>query len=75
MQVVDGREALLRFLDRDVSAAIAQAMHAAGIQFHWNQRVVGCTAPERGDLRLTLSSGKQLAVTDVLVAGGEFSDS
>jgi NAD(P) transhydrogenase len=74
VHVVDGRASLLPFLDHEVSAAIAAAMERHGVRFHWNEKVTGCAAPERGDVVLTLASGRQLAVTDVLVAGGRRSN-
>ena len=73
VHLVDGRDVLLPFLDHEVSAAITTAMQAAGVRFHWKERVVACAAPEQGDMVLSLSSGKQLAVTDVLVAAGRAS--
>lgn len=74
VHLVDGREVLLPFLDHDISGAIARAMRAANIQFHWNERVVSCLTPDSGGVELNLSSGKQLVVTDVLVAGGRNSN-
>lgn len=74
VHVVDGRESLLPFLDHDVSAAITKAMERRGVRFHWGEKVVGCTAPERGDVVLDLSSGRRLAVSDVLVAAGRSSN-
>jgi len=73
VHLVDGRDVLLPFLDHAVSAAITTAMQAAGVRFHWKERVVACAAPEQGDVVLSLSSGKQLAVTDVLAAAGRSS--
>ena len=73
VHLVDGRDVLLPFLDHEVSAAISTAMQAAGVRFHWKERVVACAAPEQGDVILSLSSGKQLAVTDVLVAAARSS--
>jgi NAD(P) transhydrogenase len=74
VHVIDGRDTLLPFLDRDISTAIATAMKHAGIVFHWKDRVVACDAPERGEVTLTLGSGERLAVSDVLVAAGRCSN-
>lgn len=74
MHVVDGRDSLLPFLDHEVSAGIAAAMQSHGIEFHWHERVESCIASERGDVVLKLSSGKELAVTDVLVTAGRNSN-
>ena len=74
VHVIDGRDALLSFLDHEVSEGIAEAMRQAGIAFHWRERVAACTAPERGDVVLQLASGATLAVSDVLVAAGRTSN-
>ncbi len=74
VHVIDGRDSLLSFLDPEVSAAINRAMTLAGVRFHWRERVTRCDAPEDGDVRLTLTSGAQLAVSDVLVAAGRSSN-
>src|SRR6478752_626264 len=44
VHLIDGRDALLPFLDREISAAIAAGMAKAGVRFHWNERVVSCVA-------------------------------
>jgi NAD(P) transhydrogenase len=74
VHLVDGRDALLGFLDREISEAIEQAMVAAGVHFHWKEKVTRCDAPPTGDLTLTLTSGATLAVNDVLVAAGRQSN-
>jgi NAD(P) transhydrogenase len=74
VHLIDGRETLLPFLDEDISAAITHAMILAGVKFHWKERVVSCAAPVEGEVRLTLSSGAELAVSDVLVAAGRSSN-
>ena len=74
VHLIDGRESLLSFLDEEVSAIITRAMSIAGVRFHWKERVVRCDAPPTGDVRLTLSSGAELPVSDVLVAAGRSSN-
>jgi NAD(P) transhydrogenase len=74
VHLIDGRDALLPFLDSDVSAAITAGMKRLGVQFHWRERVSTCAAPEKGDVRLTLSSGLTLDVSDVLVSSGRTSN-
>src|SRR5688500_6945287 len=74
VHLIDGRDGLLTFLDRDVSDAITAAMERMGVQFHWNEKVVACRAPESGDVVLELESGRELAVTDVFVAAGRSSN-
>jgi len=74
VHLVDGRESLLPFLDEEISAAVTRAMIAAGVQFHWKERVTHCEVRGECDVRLTLSSGAELAVSDVLVASGRSSN-
>jgi NAD(P) transhydrogenase len=74
VHLVDGRETLLPFLDEEVSAALVDAMTANGVHFHWKERVAQCEVGGPSDLRLALSSGLELAVTDVLLAAGRSSN-
>ncbi len=74
VHLIDGRDSLLPFLDEDVSATVQRAMSAAGIHFHWKERVLRCVTDHAGEIRLTLSSGAVLAATDVLVAAGRVSN-
>ena len=74
VHLVDGRDVLLPFLDAEVSHALAEAMSANGIRFHWKEKVLECTAPPKGDLTLALSSGAKLEVDSVLVAAGRRSN-
>jgi NAD(P) transhydrogenase len=70
VHVIDGRDALLSFLDGEFSRRLEAAMTGSGVRFHWNERVKSCTAPRRGAIRLALTSGAKLAVDAVLVAAG-----
>jgi NAD(P) transhydrogenase len=74
VHLIDGRDVLLGFLDRDVSAAIQSGMAASGVVFHWNERVTRCDAVSDDEVRVTLSSGAVLDVTDVLVCAGRASN-
>jgi NAD(P) transhydrogenase len=74
VHLIDGRDRLLSFLDQEISAAITAAMTRNGVRFHWNERVVACSAPPAGEVQLTLSSGAVLGCTDVLVAAGRSSN-
>ncbi len=74
VHLIDGRDSLLGFLDREISENIERAMTAGGVRFVWKEKVTQCDAPAAGDLMLTLSSGATLAVTDVLVAAGRKSN-
>jgi NAD(P) transhydrogenase len=74
VHVIDGRDSLLGFLDREISENIQSAMTAAGVHFIWKEKVTRCEAPPTGDVTLTLTSGATLAVNDVLVAAGRQSN-
>jgi NAD(P) transhydrogenase len=74
VHLIDGRDALLGFLDREISENIQRAMTAAGVQFVWKEKVTHCDAPSIGNVTLTLTSGATLAVSDVLVAAGRQSN-
>jgi NAD(P) transhydrogenase len=74
VHLIDGRDALLGFLDRDIARHIQDGMVEAGITLHWNEKVVTCSAPDEGLVTLELSSGATLAVSDVLVASGRSSN-
>jgi NAD(P) transhydrogenase len=72
VHIVDGRDALLPFLDQEVSETLQRAMMALGIEFHWNENVVSCEASD-DHVRLKLASGRELVVDAVLVAAGRTS--
>jgi NAD(P) transhydrogenase len=74
VHLIDGRDSLLSFLDAEVSAAITREMMIAGVKFHWNECVAKCDAPSEGEVRLTLGSGAEISVSDVLVAAGRSSN-
>src|SRR5262245_43981971 len=70
VHIIDGRDCLLPFLDLEIAQALTKAMADLGVTFHWKEQVTACLAPEVGDIKLTLSSGKELLVDAVLVAAG-----
>ena len=74
VHLIDGRDVLLGFLDREISQSIERAMVAAGVHFHWKEKVTRCDAPPAGEVTLTLTSGATVAVNDVLVAAGRQSN-
>jgi NAD(P) transhydrogenase len=74
VHLIDGRDTLLGFLDREISQSIERAMVEAGVRFVWKEKVTRCDAPPDGDVTLTLTSGATLAVNDVLVAAGRQSN-
>lgn len=73
VDIFDGRDALLPFLDVEVSNALQAAMQNLGIVFHWKEKVT-CEAPPEGQLLLTLTSGKILKTDGVLIAAGRNSN-
>ncbi len=74
VHLIDGRDSLLGFLDREISENIERAMAVAGVHFIWKEKVTRCDGPSTGDVTLTLTSGATLAVNDVLVAAGRQSN-
>ena len=74
VHLIDGRDSLLGFLDREISEAIERAMAEAGVKFVWKEKVTRCDAPPDGDVKLTLTSGATIAVNDILVAAGRQSN-
>jgi NAD(P) transhydrogenase len=73
VEIFDGRDALLPFLDVEISNALEAAMQDLGVVFHWKE-IVTCEAPPEGQLLLTLSSGKTLKTDGVLIAAGRSSN-
>ena len=73
VHLIDGRDALLPFLDPDLSKALVCAMELAGITFWWKEQVQSCEAPKVGDIGLKLASGNEIWVEQVLVCAGRAS--
>lgn len=74
VHLIDGREVLMPFLDPEISQALAAAMTANGIQFHWKKKVVKCDSSKPGDVVLTMDSGEALSCDGVLVCAGRSSN-
>ena len=74
VHLIDGRDVLMPFLDKEISQGLAEAMAANGVQFHWNERVAACDASSPGDVILTMSSGARLSCDGVLVCAGRQSN-
>jgi len=74
VDIIDGRDKLLPFLDTEVSLALAAAMERGGVVFRWNEKVQKCEIAESGEVTLGLSSGASLTVDAVLVAAGRKSN-
>lgn len=73
VDLIDGRDTLLPFLDLEISRALQTAMEELGIVFHWKETVT-CVAPPEGQLSLCLSSGETLKTDGVLIAAGRTSN-
>jgi NAD(P) transhydrogenase len=74
VHILDGRDALLPFLDAEVSCALAGTMERNGIVFHWKEQVRTCVPAASGGVALSLLSGGTLDVDAVLVAAGRKSN-
>src|SRR5580693_8286052 len=74
VHLIDGHNALLPFLDAELSRALTAAMEKNGIRFHWGDRPGSYRQEESGKVALTLESGEQLSVDAVLVASGRKSN-
>lgn len=74
--VIDGRDELLPFLDRDLSSALERSMHEQlGIQCNWGETVTHCdSSAAEGPVVLSTSTGRKLPVDGVLVAAGRTSN-
>jgi NAD(P) transhydrogenase len=74
VHLVDGRDVLLPFLDREVSLALVNAMKDNGIQFYWRDKVLECDARGSGNVVVRLTSGIKLECDGVLVCAGRSSN-
>lgn len=71
--LVDGRDILLPFLDRELSAALKEALLRLGVRLALNEKVKACRAGAE-EVALDLGSGATLAADAVLVAAGRTSN-
>jgi NAD(P) transhydrogenase len=72
--IIDGRDALLPFLDKEVSLALVAALERSGILFRWNENVQACSVQDSGCVHLSLSAAGALDFDAVLVAAGRQSN-
>jgi NAD(P) transhydrogenase len=72
VEIIDGRDTLLPFLDLEVSQKLQHAMTELGITFRWKTSVVSCEATDH-EVRLTLDTGEVVVSDAVLVAAGRAS--
>lgn len=73
IDLIDGREVLLGFLDPEISEVLKERMEALGVRFHAPARVVECRADDQG-VSVTLDSDVVLRADAVLVAAGRQSN-
>ncbi|MDA0838270.1 MAG: Si-specific NAD(P)(+) transhydrogenase [Planctomycetota bacterium] len=69
VHLIDGREELMGFLDREISTSLKTRMQKIGIEMVMPDSVESCVATDT-DVTLTLASGRKLVVDAVLVASG-----
>jgi NAD(P) transhydrogenase len=74
VHLIDGREALLSFLDGEISGALTHAISDLGVRLHLGERVESCEVDAGDGIRLRLASGTSLACDDVLVCSGRSSN-
>jgi NAD(P) transhydrogenase len=74
VHLVDGRDTLLPFLDRELSQKLVEAMTENGIRFHWKEKVLECDARQPGNVVIRLSSGAEMECDGVLVCAGRSSN-
>ncbi|MGC4051066.1 MAG: Si-specific NAD(P)(+) transhydrogenase [Paludibaculum sp.] len=75
VHLLDGRDTLLPFLDREVSLALEKSLAMdLRIQFHKSVMVRSCDSSQPGQIHLETDSGLKLSVDQVLVAAGRTSN-
>jgi NAD(P) transhydrogenase len=74
VHLIDRRDQLLAFLDREISRALAAAMEKNGIVFHWKDAVRSYTPTPSDRIGLVLESGEEIDVDTVLIASGRKSN-
>ena len=74
VHVIDGRDALLPFLDHELSEALLDGMKQLGIVFHWKEQVTTCSLEEAGCVLVECASGFNMRFEGVLVAAGRKSN-
>ncbi len=74
VHLVDGRDILLPFLDREISMSLASAMAENGIHFHWKAKVLECDISHAGLVGIKLSTGATMECDGVLVCAGRTSN-
>jgi len=67
--LVDGRDRLLPFLDKEIAERLRTKLHSLNVQFHFGERMAKVERAG-GGIRMTLSSGKSLDAETALFAAG-----
>jgi NAD(P) transhydrogenase len=68
--LVDGRERIMPFLDREVGERLVRELRRIGVKERLRADVKTCRVPRDWDVRLELSTGEEVAAECVLVAAG-----
>jgi len=71
--VVDGRDRLLSFVDREMALRLQERLGSLGVRFRFSCKVTGI-AKDTGVVRLTLSEGAAVEVDTALFAAGRQSN-
>ncbi|MEZ5401232.1 MAG: Si-specific NAD(P)(+) transhydrogenase [Bryobacteraceae bacterium] len=75
VHLLDRRDVILPFLDREMSLAFEQSLPRLGIRYYKNEKVTACVpGPPEGGISLECESGLKLEVDQVLVAAGRKSN-
>lgn len=74
VHLVDGRDALLPFLDCEISQALTAAMSDNGIRFHWRSQVLECDTASCEQVFIRLSTSTSIQCDGVLVCAGRSSN-
>ncbi len=71
--VVDGRDKLLEFIDREIIDCLLYRLRSMGVAFKLGEQVVTCQARKDGQVTTKLESGKVLVSEIVLFSAGRVS--
>ena len=69
VELIDGRDRLLPFLDAEIGGRLAEALEAHGVEVRLSERAEAVDRTDRG-LRVRLRSGEERSAEAVLVAAG-----
>lgn len=72
--LVDGRERIMPFLDREVGERLVRELRRIGVKERFSVDVKACRLAADWDVRLDLSTGEELQAECVLVAAGRQSN-